>query len=197
MFENLFPVLENGLLPVIRAGIPELSFPFSELFMFLMYFKYLQNKKRVKKMTIGAYLFSGVFIIFTNIVILSVLGPLSFVSVIPLLSSIRLIEIGGIIERMDPMFVLVLFTSVFIKMTVYYLAAVLALSQLLKKDFRKMILPIGSIIFAGSFITENYTLQIWIGTEIVNIYIMPIVYVLIPILLIILIYVRRPYLKNN
>ncbi len=196
-FEYMLPVLENGIMIVIKESIPRiLSFPFSEMFLFLMYFKYFEDKKSIKKITVLTYLFSGLFIVWMNIMILAALGPLSTMNIIPLLSSIRLIEIGGIIERMDPLFVLVLFISVFIKQTAYYLAAVLALSQLVKKEYRKMILPIGAFIFFGSFLERNFTQQIWIGTEIMTVYIMPVVYILLPILLLMLIYVRGYFNKR-
>ncbi|WP_368657009.1 GerAB/ArcD/ProY family transporter [Metabacillus halosaccharovorans] len=190
-FEYMLPVLENGIFTVMEAGIPKvLSFPFSEMFMFLMYFKYFEDKKGIKKITISTYLFSGFFIIWMNIMILAALGPLSTMNIVPLLSSIRLIEIGGIIERMDPLFVLVLFISVFIKQTAYYLAAVLALSQLIKKEYKKVILPIGALIFVGAFLEKNFTLQIWFGIEYITVYVMPFVYILIPVLLLVVIYVK-------
>ncbi|WP_458126850.1 GerAB/ArcD/ProY family transporter [Paenibacillus sp. Z3-2] len=55
-FEFLFPVLENGLTPVVNAAIPEImSFPFGQTILFLVLFKIVTNKRKLKRSIIIVY----------------------------------------------------------------------------------------------------------------------------------------------
>ncbi|MBP1976752.1 GerAB/ArcD/ProY family transporter [Cohnella thailandensis] len=191
--ENLEPVLEHGLKPVVLAALPELvSFPFGEMVLFLMFWRYTESVPKTVRTTLLSFAGAGIFLVITNAIILAVLGKLSFFAVIPLLQVTNLVRVAGIVERMDPVVLLLLFTGVYLKQTAYYLGAVLALSQVLGRQWRRCILPIGLLIFVGSLAFRSYMEQVRIGFKLNLNYHFPIFQIVIPFILLAVILLRSP-----
>ncbi|MEW9670470.1 GerAB/ArcD/ProY family transporter [Ammoniphilus sp. 3BR4] len=190
--ERILPILENGVRPVLKEAIPNiLMVPFGQMALFLMFWKHLSNKNELTKMTMRSYVFVGLFLVMINWLNLVCLGvPLTSISTIPLLHCVRLIQIADFLERFDPVVVLLLFIGLYAKMTAYYLGAVLALSQLLHIDYKKVMWPVGAAIFSTSFIPSSYIQHIWIGFKISHNTDFVLFQAIIPILLLLVMAVR-------
>jgi spore germination protein KB len=193
-FNRLLPFLEKGFKPVWDAAIPEIiSFPFGEMVLFLMFWRYVEFKQfsQIMKMTIKGYLFAGVFITFMNVVIISSLGSFAGWSTVPLLQAATYISIGNVFERIDPLVALLFFTAVYVKLTAYYLGASLALAYLLGISLRIAAIPVGLGIFFGSFWFKSYMHQVNVGFEQNLKYHFPIFQMLIPAVLLIVMLLRK------
>ncbi|MDQ8737430.1 endospore germination permease [Paenibacillus sp. LHD-38] len=191
-FENLSPVLEDGFMPVWDAAFPELiSFPFGEIILFLMFWKYTEQTAGMVSFTIKCFLFSGLFITFTNVFIFAALGSLAGTVTIPLMQITNLIDFARFLERIDPMVALLLFTGVFFKLTAYYFGAVLALSQMFKWHSKYVIVLIGAVIFLGSLLFRNYMEHIWFGFRYNVKYHFPVFQILFPLLLLTLAIIKK------
>lgn len=186
--EELQPVLEHGLRPVLEAVLPVISFPFGEMVLFLMFWKYT-NRESTYRATLYSYLFAGLLITSANVLLIGVLGPLSGFSVIPLLQSASLFKVA---ERLDPIVLLLLFLGVFMKQTAYYLAAVLSLAQLTGIKRRRFILPVGGLIFFGALGFHSYMQQVWVGFRYNLLYHFPIFEVAVPAVLLAVMLIRSP-----
>ncbi|MCR2805673.1 GerAB/ArcD/ProY family transporter [Paenibacillus soyae] len=195
-FERLEPLLEHGIKPVFDAAIPEvISFPFGEMVVLLMFWSHYNNKPNMSRVTLASYLFSGVFIIFTNMIILASLSATSFLIAIPFMMGTSFIQIAGIIERMDPFVAILLFTGVFIKQTTYFLAAVLACSELFKMKRRKALIPIGALIFIGCLLFRSHMEQVWTGFKYNVVFHFPIFQIWIPAALVLVMLLKK-YFKR-
>ncbi len=190
-FHRLQPIFENGVKKVIDAAIPEvISFPFGEMVLFLAFWKYATPSRATTKVTLGGYLFAGLFITVTNMFIIASLGPLSDMSVIPLMQVISLVKMADFLERLDPVVALLLFTGVFMKMTAYFFGAVLVTSQLFRIHRRRATIPVGILILIGSLLFKSYIQHIWFGFE-VNVQThFPIFQIIIPTLLLLAMLLR-------
>lgn len=74
--ERLMPILENGILPVLRTSLPEvISFPFGQVVVFLMFWSHLEDKKTLSKASLSSYIFVGIFLLIFNILNLAILDP--------------------------------------------------------------------------------------------------------------------------
>lgn len=196
-FDRLLPVLEEGIRPVIAAALPEVvSFPFGEMVLFLMYWKYLNDKRELPKITLTFYCSAGVFLVVTNMIIVASLGPLADVGGIPLMLSTSMIQIS-IIERMDPFVALLLFLGVLIKQAAYYLAASLALANIFQVPHRYMIIPAGAAIYFGSFLFRSLMQQIWFGFEYNIKYHFPIFQIVIPLVVLAVMKIRGKQLARK
>lgn len=165
-FHRLEPILDTGIKKVLNAAIPEVvSFPFGEMVLFLMFWKYAGPAERTPKVTMYSFLIAGTFITLTTMIIISSLGPLAGFSVVPLIQVVNLVEFANFIERLDPLVALLLFGGVFMKMTAYFFGAALLLAQLLGRHRRTGIIPAGILIFVGSLLFRSYMQQVWFGFE--------------------------------
>ncbi|MGE7823837.1 GerAB/ArcD/ProY family transporter [Paenibacillus sp. NPDC093718] len=192
--ERLMPILENGILPVLRASLPEvISFPFGQVVVFLMFWSHLDDKKTLSKASLSSYIFVGIFLLIFNILNLAILDPtITSISTFPLLRSVRLIEIADFLERLDPLIILLIYIGIFVKMTAFYLGAVLGLSSLIKVSHKKTTVIVGAFIFTISFVSPNFIYHIWIGFAQNLKYHFPIFQIWVPLILALIILIKRP-----
>ncbi|WP_029192255.1 GerAB/ArcD/ProY family transporter [Paenibacillus harenae] len=190
--DRLLPILENGIQPVLLESIRSVWFPFGQMFTFLMFWSYLNEKKAMSKTSILSYFISGIVILLTNTINLVVLGPqFSDISTVPLLQSVQLIQIAEIFERFDALVILLFYAGIFIKSTLWYLAAVLGLSQLFNTDYRRFVLPVGVIVYSTAFIPPNWQSHLELGELVgVNFMMNPILLGMIPAVLFIIMLIR-------
>lgn len=192
--ERLMPILENGILPVLRASLPEvISFPFGQIVVFLMFWSHLDDKKTLSKASVSAYIFVGIFLLLFNILNLAILDPsITSISTFPLLRSVRLIQIANFLERLDPLIIMLIYIGIFVKMTAFYLGAVLGLSSLIKVSHKKLTVIVGAFIYTISFLSPNFIYHIWIGFNQNLKYHFPIFQIWIPLILALIILVKGP-----
>lgn len=133
----------------------------------------------------------------TNVLIITVLGDLSGAYIIPFMFGTSLIEIGGILERMDPFVSLLLFGGVFFKQATYYLAAVLAAAQLFKVKRQIMVFPVGIAIYAGARMFKSYMEHIRLGFEYNLKFHFPIFQIVLPILLLLVMFLTQGFKRNT
>ncbi|RAR41907.1 GerAB/ArcD/ProY family transporter [Paenibacillus sp. MDMC362] len=197
--ERLMPILENGFLPVLRASLPEvISFPFGQIVVFLMFWRHLDNKKRLSKATVSAYIFVGIFLLIFNILNLAILDPsITSISTFPLLRSVRLVQIANFLERLDPLIIMLIYIGIFVKMTAFYLGAVLGLSSLTKVSHKKLTVIVGAFIYTISFLSPNFIYHIWIGFHQNLKYHFPIFQIWIPLILALIILIKGPHSSKS
>ncbi|MBM7652107.1 GerAB/ArcD/ProY family transporter [Neobacillus cucumis] len=147
--EYLKPFLENGYIPVIKSTMREsILYPFGEMIVFSMILPQINEYKKAKKICLTAILLSGINIIITTIINITVLGVDSYIrSPFPLLNTVRSIPFG----RLDVLFMLYLVIGGFFKVTVFFYAAVYGVVDLFQiKNPRTPIFPIGLLILFAS-----------------------------------------------
>lgn len=195
---HLLPVMEDGFRAVVSAAIPEvISFPFGEMVLFLMFWRYVQGEGRIMPATLISYSMAGLFLVFTNALIVSILEPgLAGAGGIPLMTIASLIRITRFIERMDPFVAILLFVGVWIKQTAYYMGAAMALASIFKTTYKIMAIPAGLAIFIGSFLFSSFMEQIRLGFEFNVKYHFPIFQIVMPSLLLVVMLVRRKWMKG-
>ncbi|KRE40357.1 GerAB/ArcD/ProY family transporter [Paenibacillus sp. Soil724D2] len=191
--DNLLPILDNGLRPVIKAAFPDiLSFPFGQMVLFFMIWHLMSEKQKIKRISILSYLSVAAFLILMNILNLMVLGTTIVAnSTLPFLQAVQLIQVGDILERLDVMVTLLLFLGLFVKMTAFYWGAVYACTQLSRSTSRRLwVFYVGFIIFITSFIEPNYTYHVWLGLN-VSVKFFPVFQVVIPLLMFLAVLFRK------
>lgn len=197
--DNVLPVLENGLIPVLKTAFPDIvSFPFGQTIIFFMIWHLFPDQFKLRKISLLSYTTVSLFLVAMNVLNVTVLGTtLVANSTLPFLQTVQLIEVGDVLERLDVMVTLLLFLGLFVKMTTFYWGAVYALTHLfpvIKK--RYWLILIGTLIFITAFLEPNYTIHVWLGlTFSVKLY--PLFQVVIPIVMFIAMLVRKISVKNE
>lgn len=158
-WENLFPILAEGVVPIIRGVLPAFAFPFGETVFFLVFIPFLTSpRKSHRPFTLAVILIN---LLLTSVLIrnIIVLGPFEASRVnFPSLTTIQLINIGDFLQRMDPLIIFIWTFGVFLKLTVVFYVFTLGTSQILGlKDYRPLVLPTGLLLtFFAPTVYENF-----------------------------------------
>lgn len=197
--ENLLPVFENGIVPVLKGTIPLLSLTtFPIIFLNMVYPVNLVNVKEAKKSLLKGYLL-GMFTAFIGVLmcILVLGGTLTANLRYPLFTITQEINIGVVFSRLEAVAVAVWLTTKFISVFFYFYAGTLGLSQIFKlTSHRILIIPLGLIVVVFSdFIYDNVPYQInwdtyvWIPFSFT-------VGVILPALLLFIAFVKKVFSKK-
>ncbi|MFG1732728.1 endospore germination permease [Paenibacillus sp. 843] len=197
--EMMLPVLEHGFKPVLSAAIPELvSFPFGQTLLFLVFFPLVKKKGKLRKGVMITYIITVICLVMINQVNILVLGPtLAARSTLPLLQVVQLIEIADVFERIDVLFVLVLFLGLGAKMTAFYMGAVVGLTKLTGIPYKICTVLLGVCLYILSFLSPNYPHHLWLGIKVVVTYVTPIFQVALPLMLLFTIWIRQKMEKHH
>jgi len=159
-FKNLQPVLEEGLLPSVKVALSEtLYFPFTEAIVFTMILPYLNDSKKAKVTMLCATGLSGINLVITMLINISVLGVnLTARSQFPLLSTVASIQVADFLERLDVFFMLAMVIGIFFKITILFYAATLGTANLFKiTSPSRLAYPLGIVIlFLSVTIASNF-----------------------------------------
>ncbi|ABY92310.1 spore germination protein KB [Thermoanaerobacter thermohydrosulfuricus] len=173
-FSRLLPILENGIVPVIKAAIPLIvTFPFGELIAFTTVFDKVKQKEKIKKIMLITTVFTGLLLSFNNIIIISSLGAdEASRENFPLYQVIRLINLGNL-KNLDTLYVFIMIIGVFFKISVFTYAGLTMIKNALElKSYKYLLFPVLSMIFAASFIiADSYQTHILIGLKFTPFYI--------------------------
>lgn len=186
---NIKPIMADGPLPVLRASLSVLTFPFGESIAFLMLLPYLHSSGKVKKTYIFSFLLAGSLLLASVVRDLAVLGASEIQrSIFPPHYTIQ--QIPGL--NLDPLIGVIFFISGGTKVCVCYLASTIGIAQLTNSnDHRPFVIPVGIILFGLSiwiYVSApemlNWAIELW------PIYSLPF-QIFIPLLLLLLSYFRK------
>jgi spore germination protein KB len=161
-FENLKPFLNKGLSPVLDSAFSVFSFPFAELVIFLSVFCHLKEKstKAIFKAFLWSLLIGGGVLILVSVRTLITLGVHN-VSILYFASyaSVRLISIGGFLERIEVTVSIVFLLGGFIKISICLYTACKGLARLFNmRDYRTITAPVGLLMMLLSdLVYDNIT----------------------------------------
>jgi spore germination protein KB len=162
--KQLTPVLANGVTPVLKASYPVIvNFPFAGTFIFIQFWKFVEPRDCVRKVTFVSVGLSSILLASTLVLIISVLGVnLAANSTIPLLKVIRVINISDIITNLDAIGVMLIFISGFYRAALILFAAATTLAFLFKvQDYRWFLIPLGFLLLWYANVYEpNYPFHV-------------------------------------
>lgn len=186
-FTRLLPVLSHGFQPVLTSVYRQnYQFPFGEIICFTALMPYLNNQKAGTRAGLMSVLLSGLILSAAMAITISVLGAeIAERSIFPLLTMVGKASIADFIQRMDILVVMVLIIGDFFKISVYFYAAVISVSDLMNIPYRKILYPLALIVlFSSLTIARNYSEHVKKGGQVL--YMMdPLFYVVLPAALIV------------
>ena len=187
---NLKPILANGITPVLKAAYPQvINFPFGEMVVFLMYWCYIDTKKKIRKVSFISLATSGITLVFSLIIYVSVLGVRGAERyTFPFLSVVKLINVGDFFKNLDAIGIINLIIGGYFKMTTFFYAGVLALNTLFKMKNEKLLIAIVGIftLWASIATIPTFIFQKWLGQKITTPYIHVPFQIIFPTLLLII-----------
>ncbi len=174
-FTNFLPVLRTPVMNFVQSIHILVVIPFCEMIVFLMIFPMTNKIKQIKKATFTAVFLGGLFLLFIILRDTAVIGNLMSISTSPNFVSIRQINIGDILTRLDILVATGLMLAVFIKINVFLYAIISGVNQLVNsRSYKIFITPISILcIILGLIIFKSDMEQVYYGTNIWPFYTIP------------------------
>lgn len=153
-FKQVLPVFGYGIKPILRAAVPFVGTPYFELVVFLMFFPFISNAKKVGKAFLAGVCFGGLLLIIISLLSILVLGTeLTAKHMYPSYSLAKKISIGSFLERLEVIMAGIWFITIYFKLTICFYASTTTFAELLRlKDARQLYLPFGMIMIILSII---------------------------------------------
>lgn len=148
--ENLFPIMEHGLLPSIRGAVQP-SLWFGQIFLASMLLPFLTDSKVAMKRSIYLVIICMIAMVYINIISLLLFGDSVTSYAYPVFTAFRYISVATFFEHLESFVVVIWVMGVFIKLSVFLYVLVLGSAQWLHlSDFRPLIFPFGFLIIIFS-----------------------------------------------
>lgn len=186
-FDHFFPILEHGFKEVIPEIYKTTVFPYGELIAFLVIFPLVPKAQSPKILKVGfaALICGTILLLMVDIFNIGILGEdLVYNFVYPFFNSMKMVGVNIFFERLDPLAIIILMTTCFFKICVYFYAGTSLINGVLKKINHKIIsLPILVVMcLCGAHFQES---QVENLNQILNVnptYLLPIFELAIPVL---------------
>ena len=157
---NLKPVLEHGLTKVIQGAVPIASFPFMEIILFSMFFPFTNIITKSKNATLAGILFSGLFLTIILVQNIAVFGDYLATLTFPRYYVVRIISVGGFVERIEPIILAIWLMGGLIKIGICFYAFTLGLSQITgMKNDKALIIPTAVLMVVLSILIYDNTFE--------------------------------------
>ncbi len=180
-FNNFLPMLTMSTVKYIQSVNIMTTIPFGELVVFLMVAPYVSRGKKSR----GAYLFGGFLLGCLTFLALTlrdtaVLGNVGLLSAQPSFETLRMVNIGSLLNRVEIVFAIVLILQMVFKIMFLYYVTVLATAQLFRvKSYNPLVLIMGALITVYSvFVYPSTVVRASLGREV-----LPILWLLFELLL--------------
>jgi len=166
-FDNLRPVLYNGMQPVLEAAFSVFSFPFAESVVCLAIFSYVKSGSKPLTIFMWSILAGTLILLVTTVRSLLVLGE-EFVKLnfFASYASARLIKIGDFLERIEVLVAIVILIGGFVKISICLLTAAKGIADLANiRDYGQFAAPLGILMALYSVVLFESTVEIFIWSE--------------------------------
>lgn len=195
---NLLPIYDNGLKPILKGTLGVITFPFAETVVFLLVFPAFKKGVSVKKVFLKGLALGGITILITSLADLLVLGcSISENMYYPTYSAFATTHFGDFIHRLESFAAIVFIVAVFLKVSILLFGAVKGTSRLLGfKNQNFIIIPIMLLVlnfalfsFDSMMYYHEWVFKIWP-------YYAPVFEIIIPLIVLIIIQIRLKTMKT-
>lgn len=153
-FENIQPIFEGGMKPIVMGVYQNLGVPYLELPIFLMIAPYVTEKLKMKKAFYFGTLIGGFLLSILVIYCILVLGTdMTARQAYPTYILGKKISIGDFIERIEVIVAIIWIFTIYLKLTICYYGVALGLAQLFGlRSYQILTFPLAILLLAFSII---------------------------------------------
>ncbi|MGE7759556.1 GerAB/ArcD/ProY family transporter [Peribacillus sp. NPDC097895] len=154
--ENLQPIFEEGMKPLLSGSYHSLALPYVQLVFFLMITPYVNEKAEMKKNFYRGTLIGGIVLFLVIIFSILVLGAENTTRLTyPSYKLGMRISIGNFFERVEVIVAFIWIFTEYFKLTICYYGLALGLAQLLGlKDYKILLFPLAFLILTFTIISH-------------------------------------------
>ncbi len=147
-WNNLLPVMEKGVGPVLKGAVTTTAYPFAELLVLLMVMPQVKNQLAVKGNFMKGALFGGLIIALIIFLSVSILGQdLAARNMYPSYALAKKIDVGQFLQRIEVILAFMWLLTSFIKTSIFFYVFHITLAQIFRlRQYRSMVLPSGLLL---------------------------------------------------
>ncbi len=152
----LLPVLAQGIAPIMQGALVPAAF-FGEILLVGVFAPFLLNKAKTRKVALLAIGINTFFLAAGTAACIAVFGIKELANFrFPFLMFVRIIEIGGFIERIDALVMVIWISGITVKMAIFVYAALVGIKEVFGlKETPPFVLPLGTILVPLSILLHN------------------------------------------
>ncbi|MBX9975150.1 endospore germination permease [Cytobacillus firmus] len=198
--DQILPVFEAGVRPMIKAIFLFTSVFSWPLLVLLMIFPVSVNqpKKAEKSFLLGVFIAGISLTVLIGLTILVLGADNTARQMYPSYTLARKINVGNFLQRLEAVVAIMWFITIYFKMTIYFYAGTVGLTQILRiKDYRPLTMPLGLILTAASLRlhpntvhSASFDLETWP-------FVAATVGLLLPFTLLLVYFIRRKKLRQK
>ncbi|MTH53472.1 GerAB/ArcD/ProY family transporter [Bacillus mangrovi] len=193
--KEILPVAEHGPMPILKTIFPTvLTFPFGEMVVFTMFYPLAEKGVRYIRITLLSVLASVFVLSLTAFLHTAILGAkLTKNFIFPILATVSLINISDFIQRLDSLIVILMIVVGFIKVLLFFFAAVKGTCEVTgtKNKVPVSVIYGIAIIFASLFIASTQYEHFQEGLSIVPLFLHVPFQIVIPALLLLGLWLKK------
>lgn len=195
--DNMLPAFEHGLMPSIKGSITPHAW-FMEFLILSFFVPYVKKKERKIRFAIIAVFAMLITMVITNITCLLLFGDMTGNMTFPVFIASRYISFAEFFEHVEAMVMVLWMLGGFLQITLWFYALALGTAQCLRlSDYRPVVLPFGLLLTAVAvWVSPSLQHLIRFFSIVAFIYSFSIL-IILPLLLIIIGFVRRKWLKQQ
>lgn len=156
--ERIFPILENGIKPILLATYSSIGIPYFEFVILLILIPYVNCQEKTGKALFTGVLIGGTFIFLITLFSILILGGEGTArNQFPSYTMAKSISIAKTIERIEAFLAAIWFISIYMKITLTFYCSALCLAHVFKlKNYKNQIYPLGmNLLFLSLYISPN------------------------------------------
>jgi spore germination protein KB len=159
-FSNLLPVMNQPAPVYAHTTFVMAAIPYCELFIFMTVFPQIADKRRIGRLTVMGLAASALLFLVITLRNTVVLDASESIYAITSFQSVRMINIGEFLTRVELLMALGLTLSLFYKISVLFYAASLSISSALRlKTYNPVLMPLAAITVVYAVVVHESTVS--------------------------------------
>lgn len=195
---NILPVLDNGIKPVLTGAYEVFIFPFAQTFTFTMVFSNYNKKNFPYRVYILGLLIGGALLFVISVNGLLVLGiDEASNAYYASYEAIKRMNIGGFIQRIEIIIATIFILGGFVKASIYLFAATSGVAKVFGyTDHRFIVIPIAALMLNLAHFEFDNMIHYFRFADVWYFYVMPFL-VILPIIIWIIAEIKGKKLRNS
>jgi spore germination protein KB len=147
-WNNVQPLMEKGIGPVLHGSISTTAYPFAELVVMLMIIPQVNNRLAVRSSFVKGALLGGLLIGLIIFMSIAILGhDFAARNMYPSYALAKKIDIGQFLQRIEVILAFMWLLTGFIKTSIYWYVFHITFAQIFRlRQYRSMVLPSGLLL---------------------------------------------------
>lgn len=165
--ENLLPIFTVPVKNYLLGAHLATMLPFCEVLVFMMFTRYMQSPVEIGKAMKSGLFIGAAILVFIIIRDITVQGEYINNITMPTFASIRLIDVGDILTRVEIIYAVTIMSMLFFKVSIIFFASVSGVSMLFKiEQYRIFIFVIGALVtvYSNAIFVSSFQHLKWFET---------------------------------